>query len=679
MEPRNTDNLCNSRDALRRGVFVVQSAFVLLAICISPASAAWIDGGAAWSFRRPLSVVWDAEHPAGGDTAEADFYTPDLHKPDATDIRVATEDGKPVPFKVLMTGPGDRVRLVFALAENVRKYYVYFGNPASPPPTAVLDPKDIRGGLLMEMRELNAVQTDDFKQIQAAWDRSSTLIGRKMIDRVFLGVNPFGQQEQIISRLSGFLFVPLDGQYTLIASAHNKAALYIDGKPLVFAPWLVGDIRFNARDRLTRGWHSFLYYHVNRGGDGQCVAAWIRPDAQGLEIIPRESFGLVRRGIPGPLEDRRGAFLADFTFEQKGEGFFANRYAQRYQFSAGVPEANVPPSFQWDFGDGQSASGAECQHVYLADGVYSVRLTLRVGAHSDTRTTRIAVSRNYERISNPPVDMLPAHSAIVAAYDLNALPAASLINAVWLHLRASDLSAMQTAAEQLALRSRGANRDEALRVLREVDHELLKAGKVDAAVAMWKKVAPDSPLQPQAAIRLAEDLLWRRGDFEQAVAVLQPFASRRDPQLQRLYAQALILNQSAAEGGKILRDLPVRGRPELESVMSGAAARNVEYSITEGDWEAGEERWEKWQSQYPADFLGGYSVLLRARLIEIRKMPQVAARVAEAFAKAVPTSSYAPRLLDLASKLLAGSDPDKSAALRRTLKERYPEDPLSQK
>ena len=52
--------------------------------------------------------------------------------------------------------------------------------------------------------------------------------------------------------------------------------------------------------------------------------------------------------------------------------------------------------------------------------------------------------------------------------------------------------------------------------------------------------------------------------------------------------------------------------------------------------------------------------------------------VASIIANAVPGSSYAPQLLDRASKLLASTDPAKSTALRKLLKERYPEDPLSQ-
>ena len=85
---------------------------------------------------------------------------------------------------------------------------------------------------------------------------------------------------------------------------------------------------------------------------------------------------------------------------------------------------------------------------------------------------------------------------------------------------------------------------------------------------------------------------------------------------------------------------------------------------------------ETWRT--PADFLEGYSLLLRVRLMELRKLDLAAAKVAEAFANAVPKSSYSPKLLDKASRLLKTSERIKSVALHELLKKRYPEDPLSQ-
>jgi hypothetical protein len=88
--------------------------------------------------------------------------------------------------------------------------------------------------------------------------------------------------------------------------------------------------------------------------------------------------------------------------------------------------------------------------------------------------------------------------------------------------------------------------------------------------------------------------------------------------------------------------------------------------------------WESWMRHYPTAFLEGYAVLLRTKLMEARKNPRAAALVAEAFRDGGPKSSYAPQLLDRASKLLERIDSRKSESLRVELKEKYPEDPLAQ-
>jgi len=150
-----------------------------------------------------------------------------------------------------------------------------------------------------------------------------------------------------------------------------------------------------------------------------------------------------------------------------------------------------------------------------------------------------------------------------------------------------------------------------------------------------------------------------------------------DNALKRSYAHALILNQNAAAGKKLLESIP-SDSPERHAALAGALARSIEYYITEKDAESGQQTWEKWQQQYPADFLEGYSILLQTRLMESAGYAQAAARVAESFALAFPKSSYAPQLLDRASKLLAKTDPGRSTSIRNLLKQKYPEDPLSQ-
>src|SRR5262245_43988972 len=96
------------------------------------ADARWMDN--AWTYRRAVDVIWDDQKATGDELAMVDVYTAGHHKPDGSDIRVALELGKIVPSHVLMAGPGDRVRVVFALSKSIRRYYVYFGNPNPPAP-----------------------------------------------------------------------------------------------------------------------------------------------------------------------------------------------------------------------------------------------------------------------------------------------------------------------------------------------------------------------------------------------------------------------------------------------------------------------------------------------------------------------------------------------------------------
>ena len=94
-------------------------------------------------------------------------------------------------------------------------------------------------------------------------------------------------------------------------------------------------------------------------------------------------------------------------------------------------------------------------------------------------------------------------------------------------------------------------------------------------------------------------------------------------------------------------------------------ARSVEYFLTEKDPQAGADAWEQWQNRFPDSFLEGYSMLLRVKLMDLDHHPEAAAKVAEAFARAVPASSYSPQLLDQASKLLAARDGAKARCCTR--------------
>src|SRR5665213_194848 len=76
---------------------ITGNLFLLLALFASPARAAsgWFDA----SFRRPIEVIWDAEHASGAEICYVEFYTCGHLLPDGADVRVAMDDGRQVAAK----------------------------------------------------------------------------------------------------------------------------------------------------------------------------------------------------------------------------------------------------------------------------------------------------------------------------------------------------------------------------------------------------------------------------------------------------------------------------------------------------------------------------------------------------------------------------------------------------
>jgi hypothetical protein len=491
-----------------------------------------------------------------------------------------------------------------------------------------------------------------------------------------LGYNPFGEQTQTISRLSGSIFVGGEGDYVFALSVDDIGALAIDGKPVVFARIGPGDARINGTIHLTRGAHDFLFYHINYAGPMRFTVAWKPPSAKAFGVVDRAAFGAAFGAVEGPLEQQNKPLIADFSADHVSECWVHDNYSHRYRFTGRSAAGVNPPQYEWDFGDGQKATGAIVEHVYIVAGVYPVRLTARIGANHDAQTTRLLVDRDYDAFRgnplSPPTDSAAVLAKIVATYTVATIPPASLAPAAFLLNEGGEHSAAQAVAMRIAADKHHPHPSVAWDA---VDN--IPASAADRRQRL-STIPHDSDLQPHADRALADLLLWTEADFPAAVQLLQPRdknGKSRDPVR---YGQALILSGDADKGRGVLAGIAVKEDPIRQAALSGAQARTIEAYLEQKETEAGDGAWDDWMTRFPADFEGGYALWLKVRLIETRHNPATAAKVAEAFVKAIPTSAYAPRLLDHAAKLLEKSNPAKSAALRKMLKDGYPEDPLSQ-
>ncbi len=512
--------------------------------------------------------------------------------------------------------------------------------------------------------------------MEKSWGDAKTVIGAKYNASAMLGYNPFGEQGGTISKLSGAVFAPIDGEYTFAVSVDDIGSLYVAGKPLVFARHGPGDARHNGKIKLTRGRHDLLFYHVDYGGETRYTIAWRTPGSDKFTVIGRSELGAAFGAVVGPLEQIKKTLVADFSAEYVSECWVDGNFSQRIKFTGRVPSGTNDAKFEWDFGDGQTATGATVDHVFIRHGVYPVRVTARIGNNSDAQTTRLNVIRDYDSFRGnplaPPSEEPNVFADLVTPYDVKTMPLAWLVPAAKLMAAGGEREEARAVALRIAQELKHPDPAAALAVLMTIPADTQQRLK------LWDAVPANSDLQPTAARELAAMLLWRVGDYSRAVKVLEPFDGQGDAADRARLGQAMVLAGQVERGAKVLAGIQSDEPAARRVAVSGAMARTIEAYIGDKDWESGNDAWDEWMNRYPADFLTGYAVWLKVRLTDLQGDNVAAAKLAEAFTTAMPTSSYAPRLLDQAAKLLEKSDAGKSAALRQRLKEKYPEDPLSQ-
>jgi PKD repeat protein len=663
-------------------LFLTITVLMALAFPSCPLHAQWMD--THWPYRRALEVNWDSDHSEGHELAVAQVFTSG-HDAGAADIRVADQLGKIVPSHVLSAGPGDCVLLVFALTPGETAYYVYFGNPAPPPPPPGTQDVVYHCGLLLQMKQWQGDRPHSAADIADQWENAGPILGQTFVDQPWYDKDPFGNQPRRIFKLTGVLTARAAENYNFAGSAENFAALFIDGESVLVIPSTSKVARYHATARLSGGTHDFVIYYVRYGSNGQLALDWMVPGSTKYEPMPRNAFGVMGHARVGELEEYGKTLVADFQTQYQGECPVQDGYTHRYVFSALVPanlaaDAAAQLKFDWDFGDGVQLGGRNVEHVFLTPGVYPVTLTMRTGGLSDAQTTRLSVQEQLSD-TGPPQDSARAQGAVVARYDPTRVTESWLPWMVLLERDAqlSDVE-MSAAACMVSLKNH-THRDICLEALNQISDDLVTARRADEAANLWGHVPADSDLQPEAATREAGIDIWWIGDFPAALKAMQRLPDMSDPVARRLYAEALVMNGRAADGQKIfdqLEDQQESAGTHIAAV-SGAMARTIEYRIDQKDWQTGEVEWETWQDRCPSAFSEGYSVLLRTELMECRDAAVVAAKVDEAFCTALPNSPYAPALLDRASTLLSKIDPAKSKQLRDLLRDRYPEDPLSQK
>ncbi|MDP6636321.1 MAG: PKD domain-containing protein [Phycisphaerae bacterium] len=666
---------------------------LLVLLCASAARAADPWWSPKWRYRREITVEETTPTRLGGaDIISVKIATGGVSKPDGSDIRVTTPMGKEVLSTVLMVGPGDSARLAFAKQGGLKKYYAYLGNPDAPPRRAVLP---IQRGVLLETRRCSVNPPGKLSDAKKIFEKSGPMMGKRFMDRMFLGYNPFGPDDAIANLMIGYVVAPKTGQYTFSCSSNNASFLLVDDKLLISdGGWHrpQRDIRRNAKVNLRAGLHKLTFYHINRKSNPVLVVAWKEPGEKRVRVIPPAAYSLVHTGKAGTMQQVSKPLDIDFSPVYAGEAFAANRYSQRYTFTAQtVGRGGKGLKWEWDFGDGQTSTEAAVDHVYAVDGLYTVTLKSKTPRGELIRTNRISVSRPWDRVTHRKIDQEKDHAAIIAGYNFQTLNADAVAPAFELLKRSKLTKDMIRACT--AFLNRKTLPAAGVRAVAPVVSKLMLDSAQAANAVKVLLVAADRCDTPETSARMtimaARIVLDNVRDDKEAMKLYTRAADRygkkitpatgRDAQIgvgdvwraRGDYDKALAAYKTAGLGPE--------ARGKKHPILRGDFSRHVEsYTVSSQNYEWAEQYLQRWAQTFPADKLDGYFSLLSARLWMAQGRYGEIVHEADILARVNPTSNYGAQLLMLAAEACRKMDkPDKAAATLKRIVDIFPESPLA--
>ncbi len=669
----------------------------LVLLASSPSGAAegdWWDR--SWGCRRRVLAFGLTQLHPDHDVASASFYTHGYLAPEGADIRVVA-GGELVPCRMVSIGPGDLAHIIFKLIRGVRAYHIYFGNTSAPRVSYDWQPKR---GLKLTTSGYNGGRVDNWQQAKMTFARSSPVFGTGYLKWIFLGHNPFGPSQRFCARFEGWIDCPSRGEYAFATTSGNASFLFIDGELVVSWPgWHgpVADARHQGKVWLEKGMHRIDYYGVHTRGRVALVAAWRPPGQWMFRVIPQSAYVGVCKAEVQKIELVNGRLVPDFSAENEGEATLTGQ-AERYLIRMGFRNNfKVVPTgryhWRWDFGDGTQAEAFAPEHVYLAPGVYPVKVTLRWDGRTYESTQKIAVRRDWSRQTQVTIDKRESYYPQVASYDFARMPVNHLLNA-FDYFQEIDRSDDAIKVGKLLLVTRQPI-DEAAYFERMVRlGELLVSNQdVQTSVRVYQQALTrltDVGRRARLKLELADTLLAQLGNLPEAEALYREVLGEKQLQEALLRRRALIGqgdvwrrkgDYQKAEGLYHRAErIPVVSRTPLqELVLPSAYARVIEGYMQRDELGQTKEHLERWEWEKPTAKLQGLSALLRARLHVAQQERTRAVAELEALTQVNPGSQYAPEALSLLAECeLALRRPQRALKALETLKVDYPESPLQQ-
>jgi tetratricopeptide (TPR) repeat protein len=606
----------------------------------------------------------------GVDTAGVRILCQGKAKSDGGDYRVLDAAGKPVPFQLMFHDAERYSLLSFRTADPKQRYFVYFGNPkaersaeqviAAPapgtgPPKGAWVPK--YGFVLQTIQRPEGDNPRTVADMAELIKSSKIKYGARYQRRVADGYNSFGPSDYYISIYRGWIHIPKAGKYQFCTVSNEASFSFLDGKELVHWPGrhtvdrgARGEV--NAVVELMAGLHYLEYYHEEGTLEQMAYLGW-RPsaDAGPFAPIPDSVYTAPHDAVVIRYEDNKGALsvfepiITDSVWPaERSEGQWT-----RCRFQAAKNTA-LPPGFtyQWDFGDGQKADGAEVEHVYLSLGKRNVALTAKGPGVTSTTHWPLTIFEIEHVTDQFKEGQTKDYAKLARAYDRAKLDEADLRELAYLFAESEESAEALAIGKLYLTRFTDAKLAQTRRIRRLMADCALRLGQgsIDDAIRNYQaSLTKDTPAAEKLDVlaRLIRLIGIERKMPDKATPLVAQVeetiknAQRIDEETRAAYRRAVIaagdvlLWQGKRDGARELYTKAERltRNPipsQVRAARIGAYPNSLREYISGGNFGAALDLVDRWDETFPTEKVKGHTFYWRGKILALRGRLQDAER-----------------------------------------------------
>ncbi len=628
------------------------------------AAEAWHLPG--WNARAVVEVA-RASPDAGCDVCGVKVLCQGRSKADGSDYRVVDAAGKALPFQLCFHDSGRYSLLSFRCDNPTARYFVYFDNPkatrgaeqvlenpapGSGPPKGPWIPR--YGFVLQTIERPKGANPEKVEELAKLIAGSKAKYGARYQRRVSEGYNPFGPSDYYISVYRGWVRVPKAGKYQFCTASNESSFSFLDGKELVHWPGFHTAERgargeVNTLVDLKEGLHYLEYYHEEVTLEQMAFLGW-RPSADEgpFAPIPETFYTAPHEGVIKGYESPKGALvsfepvIADSVWLlERSEGQYTRAV---FQAGPGLPAGTT---YEWDFGDGQTAAGAKVDHVYLTLGPHTVTLKARAGKEKRVARWPLLVFE-IEHVTDQFKEGLPRdYVKLVKTYDRSKLGADALKELAYLLAESEDTKEALAAGKEFVRRFEKTARPlQVARVRRLMADCAIRLGEgaLDEAIrnyraSLVREVPPKEKLEvlgrlirlvgvdrkePDKALEVLEQVRkvakTEGVDAESRTAYRRALSAAGDVELwagkraeaQKLYAEAE-------------RNLPRVIPAQVRVARIGAYPNSLREYVAAGNYGAALDLVDQWEDLFATDRLNGHTFYWRGKVLALRGQVREAA------------------------------------------------------